>query len=518
VAGPDDKQDNRRYHVKPFLELRNISKSFPGVKALQDVSLEVRRGEVHALLGENGAGKSTLIKILSGIYQRDAGEILIDGKTVEINSVNDAKANKISVIHQELLLEPYLTVAENIFLGSELKNKLGLVDFPEMNRIANELIESFHLRFHATTVLDDLPIADQQMVEILRAVSFGAQIIVMDEPTSSLTDNEVDLLFEIVGQLKSQGVSIIYISHRMVELDMIADRVTIMRDGQYVTTVEKSNTTTDEMVALMVGRKIENYYTKTSAPGNEIMLDVKDIGDDYRVKSVSFQLHKGEILGFAGLVGAGRTEMAECIYGLRKVKHGTIALKEKPVRIPTSKAATQMGIGFLPEDRKQLGLYMPNNVRFNTTLNVLHKFLSHGRYSFRKEYDLVEDSIQALNIKVSGQEQLVSELSGGNQQKIIVSRWLLTNSDILIMDEPTRGIDVNAKSEIYALMDKLAKEGISIIFISSELPELLNMCDRIAVMSGGYTTGILKREEFSQETIMKFATMEINEQAGEKKL
>lgn len=494
--------------MKPFLELRNISKSFPGVKALQDVSLEVRRGEVHALLGENGAGKSTLIKILSGIYQRDAGDILIDGKSIEINNVNDAKANKISVIHQELLLEPYLTVAENIFLGSELKNKLGLVDFLEMNRITSELIESFHLRFHATTILADLPIADQQMVEILRAVSFGAQIIVMDEPTSSLTDNEVDLLFEIIRQLKSQGVSIIYISHRMVELDIIADRVTIMRDGQYITTVEKANTTTDELVTLMVGRKIENYYTKTSSPGSEIMLDVKDIGDDYRVRSVSFQLRKGEILGFAGLVGAGRTEMAECIYGLRKMKHGTISLKEEQVKISSSKIATQLGIGFLPEDRKQLGLYMPNHVRFNITINVLPRFLSHGRYSRRKEYALVEDSIQALRIKVSSQEQLVSELSGGNQQKIIVSRWLLTNSNILIMDEPTRGIDVNAKSEIYALMDQLAKEGISIIFISSELPELLNMCDRIAVMSGGYTTGILEREEFSQETIMQFATIE----------
>lgn len=496
--------------MSSFLELKNISKSFPGVKALQDVSIEIRRGEVHALLGENGAGKSTLIKILSGIYQRDAGEILIEGKPVEINHVKEAKANKISVIHQELLLEPHLTIAENVFLGSELKTKFGLVDYKRMNEITNKLIRQFELPFKATTVLNTLSIANQQMVEILRAVSFDAQIVIMDEPTSSLTDSEVELLFKTIRRLKEQQVSIIYISHRLTELDEIADRVTIMRDGRYIATVDKDKTTTDEMVALMVGRKVENYYTKTAQYSDEVVLEVKDIGDDFRVKSASFSLRKGEILGFSGLIGAGRTEMAQCICGLRKIKHGTIQLNGKPVKISSSKESTELGIGFLPEDRKALGLYMVNNVRFNTTINVLDKFIQKGHYSYKKEYDLAKDSIKALSIKVSGQEQLVSQLSGGNQQKIIVSRWLLTNSQILIMDEPTRGIDVNAKAEIYALMDELAAKGISILFISSEMPELLNMCDRIVVMSGGYTTGTLDREDFSQEAIMKLATKEIN--------
>lgn len=495
--------------MSSFLELRNISKSFPGVKALENVTLQVERGEVHALLGENGAGKSTLMKILAGIYPKDEGEIFIHGKPVEIFSVSAAKANNIAVIHQELMLEPYMTIAENIFLGSELKDKLGLINYAEMHRIVEDLIESFHLPFHATTVLGDLSIANQQMVEILRAISFGAQVVVMDEPTSSLTDSEVELLFQTIRRLKAKGVSIIYISHRLSELEEIADRVTILRDGKYIATVNKADTSTDEMVALMVGRKVESYYTKTSHYSDEILLDVKDIGDDDRVKSASFALHKGEILGFAGLVGAGRTEMAQCIYGLRRMKHGSIEFEEKPLVLRSSKEAVAKKIGFLPEDRKQLGLYMSNNVRFNTTLNVLPKFLSLGKYSFQKEYDLAEQSIQSLSIKVSGQEQLVSKLSGGNQQKIIVSRWLLTNSKILIMDEPTRGIDVNAKAEIYALMDQLANEGISIIFISSELPELINMCDRIVVMSGGYTTGILEKSEFSQEAIMKLATVEM---------
>lgn len=495
--------------MSSFLELRNISKSFPGVKALQDVSLEIRQGEVHALLGENGAGKSTLIKILAGIYQRDSGEILMHGKPLEIRNVKEAKANRISVIHQELLLEPFLTIAENVFLGSELKNKWGMVDFAQMNRITNELIRQFGLPFTATTVLDDLSIANQQMVEILRAVSFDAQIVIMDEPTSSLTESEVEMLFQTIQKLKEKNVAIIYISHRLSELDAIADRVTIMRDGRYIATVDKAVTSTDEMVALMVGRKVENYYTKTSRYSNEIVLEAKDIGDDFRVKSASFQLHKGEILGFSGLIGAGRTEMAQCLYGLRKIKHGSIYLNGKPVKITSSKMATRLGIGFLPEDRKQLGLYMVNNVRFNITINVLNKFLRKGHYSFQKERELAEESIESLSIKASGQEQLVSQLSGGNQQKIIVSRWLLADNRVLIMDEPTRGIDVNAKAEIYALMDRLANQGISIIFISSEMPELLSMCDRIVVMSGGYTTGVLSNEEFSQESIMKFATMEV---------
>lgn len=495
--------------MRSFLELKNISKSFPGVKALQDVTMEVKKGEVHALLGENGAGKSTLIKILSGIYQRDSGEIFIEGKKVEINGVKDAKANGISVIHQELLLEPHMTIAENIYLGSELKKKIGLIDYGTMNRIANEMIARFNLPFSATTVLGTLSIANQQMVEILRAVSFDSRIVIMDEPTSSLTDSEVVLLFDTIRKLKSHGVSVIYISHRLSELDEIADRVTILRDGKYVKTVDVANTTRDEMVALMVGRRVENYYTKTSNYSDEIILKVRDIGDGFRVKSASFELHKGEILGFSGLIGAGRTETMQCICGLRKNKHGTIELGGKQVKISSSGESTALGIGFLPEDRKQLGLYMVNNVRFNTTINVLKSFLRKGRYSFSKEYQLAEESIEALSIKVSSQEQLVSQLSGGNQQKIIVSRWLLTDSHILIMDEPTRGIDVNAKAEIYALMDQLANNGISIIFISSEMPELLNMCDRIVVMSNGYTTGVLEKADFSQEEIMKLATEEV---------
>lgn len=495
--------------MEKYLELKHITKRFPGVTALSDVSFDVHSGEVHALLGENGAGKSTLIKILAGIYKKDEGEIFIGGRKVEISSPSDAKENNISVIHQELMLVPHLTVAENVFLGSEQKNALGLIDFQAMNRVAQKLIETFGLSFAATSLLKELSIADQQMVEILRAVSFGAKIVVMDEPTSSLTEKEVEILFHTIHTLKSQEVSIIYISHRLSELDAIADRVTVLRDGKYIATVDKKETTTDELVTLMVGRKVESFYTKTSSCRDEVVLEAKDLSDGGRVKAISFRLHKGEILGFSGLVGAGRTEMAQCLYGVRPVAHGAVEIRGKREQITSPQKANELGIGFVPEDRKELGLYMVNTVQFNITLNVLRSFLKGCRYDARKEYVLADETIRKLEIKVTEQGQLVSQLSGGNQQKIIIGRWLLTDSSILIFDEPTRGIDVNAKAEIYALMDALTNSGISIIFISSDLPELLNMCDRIVVVNAGHTTGVLNKDEFSQETIMKYATQEV---------
>lgn len=493
-----------------LLEMNNICKSFSGVQVLKNNHLDLEAGEVHALLGENGAGKSTLIKILGGVYTKDSGQIFVEGKEVFITDVESAKQNGIRIIHQELMLIPHMSVAENIFLGQEPKTKSGIIDKEKMNRQSEEFIRAMGLTINPQQMLESLNIAQQQMVEIIRAISFGAKIIVMDEPTSSLTDNEVEALFASIQQLTKKGVGIIYISHRMAELDRIAHRITIMRDGEYITTVDAKKTTHDQWVAAMVGRELGSLYDKHDHSTAEIILKVEHLASGKEVLDVNFELRKGEILGFSGLVGSGRSEAMSCIFGLRKKDHGRILMEGKEVHIRCVKDAMDAGIGFVPEDRKQSGIFPIQGIRFNTTIEVLNRFLHLGRYNKKKELDLAREFVDGvMQTKYAGMEQEIQNLSGGNQQKIIISRWLLVTEKILILDEPTRGIDVKTKSDIYHLMDALTEKGYSILFISSEMPELINMCDRIVVMNQGHTAGILNREEFDQERILSYATKEI---------
>ncbi len=487
-----------------LLEMRDIHKRFSGVYALKGVSLQLRAGEVHALLGENGAGKSTLIKILGGIYSKDEGEILVDGKPVEIRNVKDARENGISIIHQELVLVPYLSVMENIFLGRELKKKNGLVDRESMLKRTEEVLAEFGLAIRPTDLIADLNIAQQQMVEIVKAISFHARIVVMDEPTSSLSDKEVDTLFESIQKLKAKGIGIIYISHRMSELEAIVDRVTVMRDGEYVGTKETATTSNDELIAMMVGRSLSHYYTRTFNAYEETVLSVKNLESDY-VHQISFDLKKGEILGFAGLVGAGRSETMKAIFGLDKVRSGSIQLEGKELAGRRTEEILGLGISFVPENRKEEGIFPDMSIQFNMTLKVLKDFIKGIRVNTEKEQGIVSKYMAELSVKAPDSETPIRSLSGGNQQKVIMGSWLASRPKVLILDEPTRGIDVGSKSEIYAIMNELAKSGVSIIMVSSELPEVINMSDRIIVMCDGRITGELSHEEASQEEIMQRA-------------
>lgn len=489
------------------LEMREIDKIFPGVHALKKVNFELRKGEVHALLGENGAGKSTLINVLGGVYPIDGGQILIDGQPVVIRQIKDAQQLGIAIIHQELVLVPHMTVAENIFMGREPRTKLGTVDKKKMFRDAQEAIDAVGLCCSATDLVCKLSVAQQQLVEIAKALSYNAKIVVMDEPTSSLMTREVDILFDTIRKLRAKGVSIIYISHRMSEFFEIADRITVMRDGEYVTTRDVEQTNTDELVFLMVGRKLENYYTRTYNKPGETVLEVSGLSQKSTgLEDINFSLRKGEILGFSGLVGAGRSELMRCIVGIEKYDSGEIRLFGEPAGPMNTAQAQKKGLVMVPEDRKQQGLILLNSVGFNLTISVLESFIGLGVGNKCAENEIIERHIRALNIKTPSARQKVGNLSGGNQQKVLMGKWLATNPKILILDEPTRGVDVGAKAEIYMIIDRLAKEGISVIMVSSELNEIINMCDRVLVMSDGRITGELDRSEFTQELIMSFAT------------
>ena len=493
-----------------LLQMKNIDKSFASVQVLHDVQFELKAGEVHALLGENGAGKSTLIKVLGGIYSLDRGSIFLDGQEVHITNVESARRHGISIIHQELMLSPDMSVAENIFVGQYLKTRFGTVDIARMEAESQKMLDDFNLDIDASVEVGKLTIAQRQMIEIVRAISFGAKIIVMDEPTSSLSEKEVEMLFDAILRLKKSGVGIIYISHRMSELDVVADRVTVLRDGEYIDTVEMSQTTHEQLISLMVGRDLQTFYVKNEHFTDELILQVKGLSSGKEVKNVSFDLKKGEVLGLAGLVGAGRSETIECIFGLRPVEAGEILLDGKPVHIHNVRDAIRYGFGLVPEDRKLEGIFPVQSLVRNASTEIMDKFLKYGRYDPEKEYSLTREYIDdVLATKYATLEQPISSLSGGNQQKVIFSRWLLSTKRILILDEPTRGIDVKTKTEIYKLIDDLTANGLTVIMISSELPELINMSDRIVVMSHGYTTGELKKEEFSQELIMTYATKEL---------
>ena len=495
-----------------LLEMKNICKSFPGVKALQKVDFQLKAGEIHALLGENGAGKSTLIKVLGGIYHPEEGQIWIDGKEVAITGVNSARDNGISIIHQELVLVPHMTVAENIFLGREPKGKFG-VDFAQMRTRAQEMLDQFDLGIDADTLVGNLSIAQQQMVEIVKAISFNCRILVMDEPTSSISDKEVSALFEIMRNLAKQGVGIIYISHKMSELNEVCDRVTVLRDGTYVGTREVAVTPKDDLIAMMVGRELDQYYTRDHVKSDEVVLKCVEIDDGKknhkRVDHVSFEIHKGEIVGFAGLVGAGRSETMQCIFGLTPGSTGEIYLDGQKVNIRSAVDAMKHGIAMVPENRKVEGLYHQQSVRFNSTIEVLDQFIHNLRVNEKRETEITQEFIDKMRTKTPSQEQAVANLSGGNQQKVMIGRWLATTPKILILDEPTRGVDVGAKAEIYEIMNNLTKQGVSIIMISSELPEIINMSDRVYVMYEGKLTGCISYEDdLSQEAIMKLATQE----------
>ncbi len=489
-----------------LVEMSGIQKSFPGVHALNNCCFELKRGEVHALVGENGAGKSTLMKVLTGIHEKDEGSILFKNKEFSIRSPRDALVNGIGIIHQELNLVPHLTVAQNIFIGQE-RMKGVFLDEKRMNDEARALLDSLNLQIDPTTKAKDLSVAKQQMVEIAKVLSYQSEVLIMDEPSSSLTEAEIEELFRFIRELKQKGVGIVYISHRLDELKRISDRITVMRDGQYVGTVNTADTTVDEIIQMMVGRVIyEQPKTKSTVSADApTVLEVKGLRSP-QVKDVSFSLKQGEILGFAGLMGAGRTEVARLIFGADPRTAGEILVNGKKADIHSPGDSVRHGIGYLSEDRKRFGLAIGLAVSDNSVLASLTEFTQGGLVNDRRITKTTEEYVGRINIKTPTTAQLVKNLSGGNQQKVVLAKWLIKNCSILIFDEPTRGIDVGAKSEIYKLMNMLAHEGKSIIMISSELPELLRMSDRIAVMCEGRLTGVLGIEEASQEKIMKLAT------------
>lgn len=488
--------------------MEGIEKSFAGVHALSQCHFELRTGEVHALVGENGAGKSTLMKVLSGVYSKDAGHIFYKGKEVEIPNPRTAQHLGISIIHQELNLMNHLTIAQNIFIGREPRTAKVLINDDEINDRTAKLFETMHLNLDPRTKVADLTVAKQQMVEIAKSLSFNAEVLIMDEPTAALTEAEIDELFKIIRQLRTKGVGVVHISHRLEELKQISDRVTVMRDGHYIETVMTKDATIGQIISLMVGRTI--FETSPEIPENpsqKIVLEVKKLNQGNLLKDVSFSLKKGEILGFAGLMGAGRTEVARAIFGADKYDSGEIIINGQKVHIKSPGDAVAHGIGYLSEDRKRCGLTLGMDVKDNVVLASLKKFLHWaGWVNFAKATSTASEMSQMLNIKTPSLEQKVKFLSGGNQQKVVIGKWLVADTEILIFDEPTRGIDVGAKSEIYKLLNELARQGKSIIMISSELPEILRMSHRVVVMCEGRITGTLNANEATQESIMKLAT------------
>lgn len=489
--------------------MEGIEKSFPGVHALSQCRFELRAGEVHALVGENGAGKSTLVKILTGVYKKDAGRILYKGKEVEISNPRAAQELGISVIYQEFNLMPHLTVAQNIFFGREPRHRPRFIlNEKEINKKTQQLLDMLHLKLDPRTKVSDLTVAKQQMVEIAKALSFNSEVLIMDEPTAALTDTEIDELFRITRQLKDKGVGIIHISHRLEELKQISDRVTVMRDGQYVDTVRIQDVTIDKIITMMVGREIyETRHSDLENASSEVVLEVKNLNRGRSIKDVSFSLKKGEILGFSGLMGAGRTEVARAIFGADPVDSGEIYVKGQKVHIKTPNDAVSCGIGYLSEDRKRYGLALGMELETNVVLAAFKKFLGFlGWVNRGKTRIEAQAAVEQLKIKTPSLQQRVKYLSGGNQQKVVIGKWLVRDCDILIFDEPTRGIDVGAKSEIYKLLNVLAESGKSIIMISSELPEILRMSHRVIIMCEGRITGVLGTTEATQERIMQYAT------------
>lgn len=492
-----------------LLIMRGIEKSFPGVKALQGAYLELDKGKVNVILGENGAGKSTLMKILTGVYTKDEGEILLEGKKIEVKSPKEAEKYGISIIYQEFNLLPHLRVSDNIFVTRLPKTKLGLIDEKKLYDDTKEILKRLNLNIDPNEIVQNLSVAQQQMVEIAKALSVNCKVLIMDEPTAALTESEIEDLFKVIHDLKKQNVGIIYISHRMEELKFIADTVTIMRDGQYISTLNFKDTTLDEMIGLMVGRSLENKFPKRKKNIGEAILEVKNISKKGKYRNISFEVKKGEILGIAGLMGAGRTEVARGIFGADPIDEGEIVLEGKKLNLKTPIDAINEGIAYLTEDRKRDGLLLNLSVEENIMISNPHSYSNKLKIcNFSKSKELCEEFIKSMNIKTPNLKQEIKNLSGGNQQKAIIARWLCEDKKVLLIDEPTRGIDVGAKREVYNLMNNLVESGMSIVMISSELPEILGMSDRVVVMKEGSITGILPIEGLDQEKIMYYATLE----------
>jgi ribose transport system ATP-binding protein len=492
--------------MNPLLDMRGISKRFPGVVALDSVNLQISSGEVVALVGENGAGKSTLMKILGGVYQPDAGEIRLEGQPVQIHNVNDSIRLGIAFIHQELNVLDNLDVAANVFLGREPVNRLRLIDRKKIHADTEPLLQRLGLQISTRTRLDKLSLAHQQMVEIAKALSLNARLIIMDEPTSSLTLSETKRLLQLVRELGEQGVSIIYISHRLGELDECADRVVVLRDGKNAGELPKAEATHDRLVNLMVGREIKNFYVQSNASRTPGFLKVRNVSSLlYPRQTVSFDAARGEILGFAGLVGAGRSEMAKAIVGLDPSPAKEIFLGAEKIAIHTARDAIEHGIYLVPENRRVEGLVVEMSVRENVSLPSLRRFTRFGLIQRKREREVAGQQVAALQVRTTGTEALVLNLSGGNQQKVVLGKWLAMQPRVMILDEPTRGIDVGAKAEIYRLMRTLAEQGAVILMISSDMEEILHVSDRVAVMHEGEITGVLERADCQEENIMQLA-------------
>ena len=495
--------------TQTVLELQHISKSFPGVKALDDVNFSLKEGTVHVLCGENGAGKSTLMKIIDGIYQADEGDLFLNGKKVEIKSPIHAKANGIAMIFQELSYVPDMTLEENLCLGN-WPRKNCKIDWKSVRKKTKDLLAQEGLPYSPDVKLRSLSVSDIQMIEILKAVCYDAKIIIMDEPTSAITTKEVAVLFKKIAELKARGTSIIYISHKMEEIFQIADEITVFRDGKSVITKDVRDWTMDQVVECMVGRKIENQYPKEDIPIGEEILKVENLTQPGIFNNINFNVHAGEIIGFAGLMGAGRTEIMRSVFGLDPYSSGTITIKGKEVVIKNVRQAIKNGLAMLTEDRRRTGIVPILSVKYNTTLASMNKIIYGGRLHSDVETKISSDACKSMNVKTPNLDTKIANLSGGNQQKVVIAKWLTRDSDILIFDEPTRGIDVGAKNEIYKLMSKLAAEGKSIIMISSEMTEILRLSDRIIVMCEGKVTGNIDISEATQERIMDKATRNID--------
>ncbi|AMO99152.1 ABC transporter family protein [Collimonas arenae] len=492
-----------------LIALKNVTKRFPGVLALDNCQFNLLRGEVHALMGENGAGKSTLMKVLSGVYPKDSGEIRMDGRPVEIPNPRAAQALGIGIIHQELNLMNHLSAAQNIFIGREPRGRYGVfLDEDALNRQAAQIFERMRLQLDPRTLVGELTVAKQQMVEIAKALSFDSRVLIMDEPTAALNNAEIDDLFRIIRQLQEHGVGIIYISHKMDELRQISNRVTVMRDGQYIATVPTVGTPIDTIIGMMVGRQLDNSGPEVpDTSANDVVLEVKGLTRGAAIKDVNFSLRKGEILGFAGLMGAGRTEVARAVFGADAIDAGEILVHGVKVSIKSPRDAVAHGIGYLSEDRKHFGLATGLDVKTNVVMSSMDKFLTKGLFLDQPAIrETAQGYVRQLSIKTPSIDQPVRLLSGGNQQKIVIAKWLLRDCDILFFDEPTRGIDIGAKNEIYKLLNALAAQGKAIVMISSELPEVLRMSHRILVMCEGRITGELAAADASQEKIMYLAT------------
>lgn len=487
-----------------LLEMKNITKTFTGVHALSGVDFDLEEGEIHALCGENGAGKSTLMKILAGNYAPTEGKIYIYGKEVEMKNPLVAEKNGVAIVYQELCLSGTISVAENIFMGREPKNKLGLVNYKKMNRDAKKYLDMVHCSIRPDTITKLLTIAEMQLVQIAKALSLNAKILILDEPCSSISDVDSKRLFSILRDLKTKGIGMIYIDHRLENIFAISDRVTVFRDGERIGSKIISETSNDELIQMMVGRTITNIYPKESAPQSEIRLSVKNLHND-AIENFSVEIRKGEVLGLGGLVGAGRSEIIRALFGVDKTEKGKeIEVDGKAVKIESAQDAIDAGFGYIPEDRKLEGLCLRKDITFNAVLASLPKLVRHGFIDDKAALKEAEKMVGELDIKVNNMWDHVEQLSGGNQQKVVIAKWLMVQGlKVLLLDEPTRGVDVGAKFEIYKLIDSLAKQGVSIIVVTSELPELLGICDRIIVINRGRISGELDRTEFSQEAVMR---------------